>query len=148
MKINLDIVNDVTYKHVKFQYYKIRYIMGYTKIKNYGNICRFENIYNRSTRLSFLCSPKYKIFEYEILHIYRIKSWLYSNIFHNFLKLKNMIFDILFKKKQDHWCPCASNLQSFFLFLHVIDLEMQRRLDLSDSVLDSVDLTQYNGVPS
>jgi hypothetical protein len=49
MKINLGIVNDVTYKHTKFQH-EIRYIMGYTKKTNYGNICRFENIYNRSTR--------------------------------------------------------------------------------------------------
>jgi hypothetical protein len=80
MKINLDIVNDVTYKHAKFQY-EIRYIMGYTKNTNYGNICRFENIYNRSTRLSFLCSPKYKVFEYEILRVCRINSWLYPNIF-------------------------------------------------------------------
>jgi hypothetical protein len=31
MKINLDIVNDVTYKYAKF-YYKIHYIMGYTKV--------------------------------------------------------------------------------------------------------------------
>jgi hypothetical protein len=73
MKVNLDIVNDLTYKHVKFQY-EIHYIMGYTKITNYGNICRFENIHNRFTCLSFLCSQKYKVFEYEFLHVYRINS--------------------------------------------------------------------------
>jgi hypothetical protein len=50
MKTNLDIVNVVTYKHAKLQY-EILYIMGYTKIRNYGKNCRFENIYNRSTRL-------------------------------------------------------------------------------------------------
>jgi hypothetical protein len=33
MKINLYIVNDVTYKHTNF-YYKILYIVGYSKIKN------------------------------------------------------------------------------------------------------------------
>jgi hypothetical protein len=33
MKINLDIGNDVTYKHVKF-YYEILCIIGYTKIQN------------------------------------------------------------------------------------------------------------------
>jgi hypothetical protein len=64
MKTNLDIVNMVTYKHANFQY-EILYIMGYTKITNYGKICRFENIYDRSTCLSFLCSPKYKVFKYQ-----------------------------------------------------------------------------------
>jgi hypothetical protein len=39
MTINLDIVNDVTYKQAKFQY-EIRYIMGYTKMTNYI-ICHF-----------------------------------------------------------------------------------------------------------
>jgi hypothetical protein len=33
MKINSHIVNDVTYKHVKF-HYKIHCILGYTTIKN------------------------------------------------------------------------------------------------------------------
>jgi hypothetical protein len=52
MKINMDIVNDVTYnKRVKFQY-EIHYIVDYTKMTNCGNICRFENIHV----LSFLCS--------------------------------------------------------------------------------------------
>jgi hypothetical protein len=32
MKINLDIINDATYKHAKF-YYEILYTVGYTKIK-------------------------------------------------------------------------------------------------------------------
>jgi hypothetical protein len=71
MKIYPDIVNDVTYKHAKF-YYEIRYIMGYKKITNCGNICRFENIYNRSKCLVFLCSKKYKVFEYGFLHVHRI----------------------------------------------------------------------------
>jgi hypothetical protein len=85
MKINLDIVNDVTYKHAKFQY-KILYIMGYKKMTNYGNICRFENIHNRSTRLPFLCSLKYKVFDYKFLYFCRINSWLHPNIFSQFFR--------------------------------------------------------------
>jgi hypothetical protein len=42
MKINLNIVKDVTYKCAKF-YYEILYIVGYTKIKNLIKFCRFEN---------------------------------------------------------------------------------------------------------
>jgi hypothetical protein len=41
MKINLNIVNDVTYKHVKF-WCKILCIMVYTKITKSEIICRFE----------------------------------------------------------------------------------------------------------
>jgi hypothetical protein len=46
MKINLDIINDVTYKHAKF-YYEILYTVGYTKIKKSNKICRFENIHSQ-----------------------------------------------------------------------------------------------------
>jgi hypothetical protein len=38
MKINLNIVNDVTYKYVIF-FYKILYIVDYTKITKYDKIC-------------------------------------------------------------------------------------------------------------
>jgi hypothetical protein len=38
MKINLNIVNDVTYKYAIF-FYKILYIVGYTKITKYDKIC-------------------------------------------------------------------------------------------------------------
>jgi hypothetical protein len=44
MKINLDMANNVTYKHAKF-YYKILYIVGSTKISKYDKICRFKNIH-------------------------------------------------------------------------------------------------------
>jgi hypothetical protein len=37
MKINLDRVNDITYKHAKF-YYEVIYIRGYTKIINSDKI--------------------------------------------------------------------------------------------------------------
>jgi hypothetical protein len=83
MKISQNVVNDVTYKNTKFQY-EILYIMGYTKITNYGKICRFENIHNGSIRLSFLCSPKYKAFECEFLHVCEINSGLHLNIFFTF----------------------------------------------------------------
>jgi hypothetical protein len=39
-----DVVNDVTYKHVKC-YYEILYIMGYTNITKSSQICWFENIH-------------------------------------------------------------------------------------------------------
>jgi hypothetical protein len=95
MKINLDIVNNVTYKHVKFQY-KICYIMDFTKMTNYGNIYRFENIHNRSTRLLFLCSQKYKVFWIWIFKRCRINSFLHPNIFSTilqFYKTTNMFFN-------------------------------------------------------
>jgi hypothetical protein len=44
MKINLGIVNDVTYKHPKC-YYEILCIVGYTKITKYDEIYIFKNIY-------------------------------------------------------------------------------------------------------
>jgi hypothetical protein len=73
MKINQDIVNDVIYKYAKF-YYKILCIVGYAKITKSGKIYRFEVYILRSRRLSFLCSPKYKVFEQNILHVGGIKS--------------------------------------------------------------------------
>jgi hypothetical protein len=43
MKINIDIVNGITYKHEFFNY-EIICIVGYAKIKKFGKICRLENI--------------------------------------------------------------------------------------------------------
>jgi hypothetical protein len=43
MKINMGIVNVVTYKRAK-NYYKFLYIIGYTNITKYDKICRL-NIY-------------------------------------------------------------------------------------------------------
>jgi hypothetical protein len=60
MKINLDIINDATYKHAKF-YYEILYTVGYTKIKKSNKVCRFEIYILRSRHLPVLCSPKYKV---------------------------------------------------------------------------------------
>jgi hypothetical protein len=51
----MDIVNDVTYKHVNFQCI-ILFIVGFTKIIKSGDL----NIYT-STRLSFLYGQKYKV---------------------------------------------------------------------------------------
>jgi hypothetical protein len=73
MKLDQDMVNDMIYKYAKF-YYKILCIMGYTKITNYGKIYRFEVYILRSRRLSFLCSPKYKVFEQDFLHVGGINS--------------------------------------------------------------------------
>jgi hypothetical protein len=53
MKINLDMVNDVTCKHVKNSR-KILYIVGYTKMKNLIQFVDLKKKYIlRSTRLSF-----------------------------------------------------------------------------------------------
>jgi hypothetical protein len=73
MKINQDIVNDVIYKYAKF-YYEILCIVGYTKITKSGKIYIFEVYILRSRCLSFLCSPKYKVFEQDFLHVGGIKS--------------------------------------------------------------------------
>jgi hypothetical protein len=87
-KINQNIVNDVIYKYVKF-YYEILCIVGYiikksSKIYNFflqkSKIYRFEVYILRSRRLSFLCSPKYSVFEQKFLHIGGINSWLHANI--------------------------------------------------------------------
>jgi hypothetical protein len=41
-----------------------------------------------------LCSPKYKVFEQDFLHVGGIKSWLHADIFFQiFLKVRN-IFSI------------------------------------------------------
>jgi hypothetical protein len=47
-------------------------------------ICRFEIYILRSRCLSFLCSPKYKVFEQDFLHVGGINSWLHANIFFSF----------------------------------------------------------------
>jgi hypothetical protein len=83
MKINLGIVNDVTYKHAKF-YYEILCIVSYTKITKSGKICRFEIYILRSRRLSFLCSLNCKVFDHDFLHVCGINSWLHTNFFFNF----------------------------------------------------------------
>jgi hypothetical protein len=53
MKINLYIVNDVTYKHTNF-YYKILYIVGYSKIKNLIKFVELKIYILRSRCLSFV----------------------------------------------------------------------------------------------
>jgi hypothetical protein len=73
MKINTHIVKDVTYKYAKL-YYKIRCIVGYTKITNLIKIVDLKIYVLRSTRLSFLCSPKYKVFEHDFFHVRGINS--------------------------------------------------------------------------
>jgi hypothetical protein len=45
MKINLGIVNDVTFNHAKF-YYEILCIIAYTKITKSDKICRFKYTYS------------------------------------------------------------------------------------------------------
>jgi hypothetical protein len=73
MKINSDIVSVVVYKYAKF-YYEILYIVSYTKITKSDKICRFEIYILRSRCLLFLCSPKYKLFEQDFLHVGGINS--------------------------------------------------------------------------
>jgi hypothetical protein len=52
MKINLDIVKDVTYKYAKL-YYEILCIVGYTKIKNLRKFVDFKIYILKSRLLSF-----------------------------------------------------------------------------------------------
>jgi hypothetical protein len=83
MQINQDIGNDVICKYAKF-YYEILCIVGYTKIKK---LIKFVDLkYTlRFRSFSFLCSPKYKVFEQNILHVGGINSWLHTNNFFKFI---------------------------------------------------------------
>jgi hypothetical protein len=56
--MNVDIVNNIIYKHITFQYEFIR-IMGYTEITKF-DIVDLKIYILRSTYLSFLCSSEYK----------------------------------------------------------------------------------------
>jgi hypothetical protein len=78
MKINMHIVKDVTYKYAKL-YYEILCIVGYKKITNLIKFVELKIYVPRSTRLSFLCSPKYKVFEHDIFHVCGINSWLHPD---------------------------------------------------------------------
>jgi hypothetical protein len=60
---------------------KILCIVGYTKIIKSNKICRFETYILRFRCLSFLCSPKYKVFIQDFLHVGGINCWLHMNIF-------------------------------------------------------------------
>jgi hypothetical protein len=73
MKINLGIVNDVTYKHPKC-YYEILCIVGYTKITNMMKFIYLKISILSSRLLSFLCILKYKLFEQNFLHVCGINS--------------------------------------------------------------------------
>jgi hypothetical protein len=69
LKIILDIVSDLTYKHENFQR-EIPCIMGYTINEN---LIKFEdlNIYIvSSTCLSFLCSQKYEVFKIDFFLLF------------------------------------------------------------------------------
>jgi hypothetical protein len=68
MKINIDIVNDVIYKH-EFFYYEIHCIVVYKKIIKFGENVDLKIYLLRSTRLLFLWIPKYKVFEHEFLQV-------------------------------------------------------------------------------
>jgi hypothetical protein len=68
MEINLDIVKDVTYKYAKL-YYKILCIVDYTKIINLRKFVDLKIYVLRSRLLSFLCSPKYNVFEHDFFSL-------------------------------------------------------------------------------
>jgi hypothetical protein len=59
MKMNWDMVNDVTYKYAKLCY-EILCIVGYIKIKNMIKIVDLK--YTDLDVCYFLCSSKYKVF--------------------------------------------------------------------------------------
>jgi hypothetical protein len=82
MKINPNIVNDVTCRHANF-HNKILCIVIYIKITKSDKICRFKVYIFRSTHLPFLYSPNYKAFELDFLHVGEINSWLQPNFCFN-----------------------------------------------------------------
>jgi hypothetical protein len=84
-------------------------IVGYTKITNLTKFGYFKSYFYRSTILSFLYSPEYKVFEIDILHVCRIIHGLHSNTFFQFFfKLINII--LIFLIWQEHWSSRAKNL--------------------------------------
>jgi hypothetical protein len=70
MKINLDIVKDITYKYAKL-YYEILCIVGYTKITNLRKSAALKIYVLRFRHLSFLCSPKYNVLEHDFFMFVR-----------------------------------------------------------------------------
>jgi hypothetical protein len=70
-------------------------MVGYIKIIQSDKNVDLKIYILRSTRLSFLCSPKYKAFEHDFLHICAINSCLQPNMFSIILKTQNKIFDFL-----------------------------------------------------
>jgi hypothetical protein len=78
MKINLDIVNDATFRHAKF-HNKSFCIVIYIKIIKSNKIYKFKVYILRSTHLSFLCSPNYKAFELDFFQFGGINSCLPPN---------------------------------------------------------------------
>jgi hypothetical protein len=91
VKANLDIVNDVTYKHAKF------FVLWATQqLQNLIKVGDLKICILRSTCLSVLCSSEYKVFDINILHVCGIHHWLHpEQKMHFYLKLANMIFEFL-----------------------------------------------------
>jgi hypothetical protein len=92
-----------------------KYSLHYWQHKNdkFNKIWRFKNMHTlRPAILSFLCSSIYKVFEIEILHMG------YIQIFLDFLKLLNMVFD----KKKITGSPlvnCSMNTPPLVLLFEV-----------------------------
>jgi hypothetical protein len=75
IKINMDIVIDIIYKHKKCHYH-IRCILGYIKITKCGKLCRFEYTYSDLHVCYFLCSLKNEVFELDVFPDCEINGWL------------------------------------------------------------------------
>jgi hypothetical protein len=67
----MDVVDDIYQQRVNCQI-KILYILASTKITNLIKLRDLKICILRSTFLLFLCSSKYNLFEFDILHVYRI----------------------------------------------------------------------------
>jgi hypothetical protein len=85
----------------KLQAYKILiwnslYCRLHKKIKSV-KIWIFEICTPKSTRLLFLCSPEFFVFEIEILHVYVTIYWLHHDFFSNFFETHKR--DFYFLKK-------------------------------------------------
>jgi hypothetical protein len=115
MKINPNIVNDVTCRHANF-HNKNLCIVIYTKITKSDKICRFKVYIFRSTHLPFFCSPNYKASELDFLHVGGINSWLqpisffliHRSIIYNFLKKVGSLVPMYTKS------PLINIVDSFF----------------------------------
>jgi hypothetical protein len=78
LKINMDILNGVTYKHAHFQC-KIICITSYTKMKKYDKFADLNMYIIKSTHLSFCVSKNTKHLKIYILHFCGISHCYIQN---------------------------------------------------------------------
>jgi hypothetical protein len=80
MKTNLDIINDVTYKHKK-KSTRNSLFRGLHKNEKSDKICRYEYMHSDLDVCDFGVAQEYRAFKIVILLVCGINSWLHPNMF-------------------------------------------------------------------